>query len=75
MKHYLFINGGSTIGIDKENNKYYVLDTLLEENGWDVLIPVTKIQLKEILETKLNWIENGWNKELKEEYKKLKEEL
>ena len=75
MKHYLFINGGSTIGIDKENKIYCVDDTLVNENGLGVYITVTKDQLKEILETKLKWIEDGWNKELKEEYKKLKGEL
>lgn len=75
MKHYLFINGGSTVGIDKENNKYYIDDTLIDSNGYGVYVSISKEQLKDILDTKLNWIEDSWDKDLREEYKMLKENL
>ncbi len=74
MKHYLFINGGSTVAFDAEKHVWYVLDTLLG-GEWEILIPTTKRCLKRILLTKLSWVSTSWDKQLVNEYKQLLKEL
>ena len=71
IKGYLFINGASEVGIDHQNNKYFVNAEIINDGGWDYFMEVSKEKLKEILNTTFSWIPTGWNEELKEEYKYL----
>lgn len=57
----LFINGGENFRI--ENGEYFVSD-------WDVLKKVTKQEFVNELK-KCDWILQGWNKELKNDYIKM----
>lgn len=62
MKRFsLFINGGENFRI--ENGKYFVSD-------WDVLKKVSKQEFVNELK-KCDWILQGWNKELKNDYIKM----
>ncbi len=57
----LFINGGENFRI--ENGEFFVSD-------WDVLKKVTKQEFVNELK-KCDWILDGWNKELKNDYIKM----
>lgn len=57
----LFINGGENFRI--ENGEYFVSD-------WDVLKKVSKQEFVNELK-KCDWILQGWNKELKNDYIKM----
>lgn len=57
----LFINGGENFRI--ENGEYFVSD-------WDVLKKVSKQEFVNELK-KCDWILDGWNKELKNDYIKM----
>lgn len=73
IKGYLFVNGASEIGIDYENQKYYVNAEIINKDGWDYFMEVPIEQFREILRTTFKWIPNSWDKELVEEYEKLLE--
>lgn len=73
IKGYLFVNGGSEVGIDYENQKYYVNADIINKDGWDYFMEVSIEQFREILRTTFKWIPNSWDKELVEEYEKLLE--
>lgn len=60
-KMSLFINGGENFRI--ENGEYFVSD-------WDVLKKVSKQEFVNELK-KCDWILDGWNKELKNDYTKM----
>ena len=57
----LFINGGENFRI--ENGEFFVSD-------WDVLKKVSKQEFANELK-KCDWILQGWNKELKNDYIKM----
>lgn len=57
----LFINGGENFRI--ENGEFFVSD-------WDVLKKVSKQEFVDELK-KCDWILQGWNKELKNDYIKM----
>lgn len=57
----LFINGGENFRI--ENGEFFISD-------WDVLKKVTKQEFVNELK-KCDWILQGWNKELKNDYIKM----
>ena len=57
----LFINGGENFRI--ENGEYFV-------SAWDVLKKVSKQEFVNELK-KCDWILQGWNKELKNDYIKM----
>ena len=60
-KMSLFINGGENFRI--ENGEFFVSD-------WDVLKKVSKQEFVNELK-KCDWILQGWNKELKNDYIKM----
>lgn len=68
---YLFINGASEVGIDHQNNKYYVNADIIHNDGYDYFMEVRKEQFKDILLTNFDWIPSGWDKDLKNEYQYL----
>ena len=75
MEHYLYINGCSTVAIDEDNNKYYVLNTFIDKSyyGWECLFEVDLETFRKVLRTSLKWIPDSWNKELVKGYNKLLE--
>lgn len=73
IKGYLFVNGASEVGIDYENQKYYVNAELINNDGWDYFMEVPVEKFREILRTKFSWIPSSWDKELVEEYNQLLE--
>jgi hypothetical protein len=73
ITNYLFVNGGAEVGIDHESKQYYVDASIVDSNNWDYFMEVSKEELLEILETKFNWIPEGWDKNLAAEYNELLE--
>lgn len=75
ITNYLFINGAAEVGIDFESKQYYIDASILNPDGWDYFMEVSKEKLIEVLETTFKWIPEGWNKNLAAEYKQLLEGL
>lgn len=73
IKGYLFIAGASEVGIDHENNKYYVNADIIHNDGYDYFMEVSKGQFRDVLLDTFKWIPNGWDEELKQEYEYLLE--
>ena len=71
IKGYLFIAGASEVGIDHQNNKYYVNADIIHNDGYDYFMEVSKAQFKDILLTTFKWIPSGWCEDLKKEYQYL----
>ena len=72
----LIVNYGEAlrIVIDGKNTKYLVLDELLDQSDFGVLIHTDRNSFIEAFK-KLNWIENSWSTDLKRDYKDMKEFL
>lgn len=64
-KMSLFINGGENFRI--ENGEFFVSDW---DGDWDIMKKVTKQEFINELK-KCDWILDGWNKELKNDYIKM----
>lgn len=75
IKPYLFINGAGEVGIDYTSNKYYVDADIINKDGYDYFMEVSKEKFIEVLENTFKWIPESWDKELVEEYNTLLKEV
>ena len=73
IKGYLSINGASEVGIDHESNKYYVNADIINKDGYDFFMEVSREKFREVLLDTFKWIPNSWNQELIKEYNMLLE--
>lgn len=71
IKGYLFVAGASEVGIDYENGKYYVNADIINNDGYDYFMEISKKQFRDVLLNIFKWIPNSWNEELKQEYQYL----
>ena len=71
MKGYIFINGASEVGIDYDSNKFYVNADIINKDGYDYFMEVTREKFIEVLETTFKWVNDCWDKELIKEYKEI----